>query len=253
MSTSEKKSGNNYSGVFAVCMLSALFILIGALLQFVPGMKMVYFSYMIAVILAVIGIWLIASYFSRKAYRKVANYDFSVGVFLVLAAVLVVIRAADIASHGSVLLGIMCLIEGIIILQNAIQIKILRGGIWVGILACSILILAASMLIVTNPKKIITSHMSFLYFLLIVIGILGFVSMLTVWFHTVRFRKVTVVQDTRNLEEAENLPEDASDYGKEQETNNIFEQEDLTIESENDSENVRTDQVSSDSENTDNT
>lgn len=76
------------------------------------------------------------------------DYNFTFGLFIVIVGCTGLVRASDIAHSFNAVIGIICLVIGIMLLQSSIQLRSLNSSLWVpelilslGIVTCSIFIL----------------------------------------------------------------------------------------------------------------
>ena len=117
----KEKADTNFFGMMAQIMISSLFVLTGALMLFVPGMKSLYFLYVTSGVLLVAGAWLMFRFFLKKGYQRITDYNVSIGVLVFVFGVVVLIRAGaqvDIAvaddHHHFVLHGVASSIGNIL-------------------------------------------------------------------------------------------------------------------------------------------
>lgn len=193
---------NNFAGMMATIMLSVLFVLIGALMSFVSGFKIVYFVYITGGVFLAGGIWLIARFFIRRGYHVMTNYDFSSGTLIAILGVIAIMRAKDISKGIYTYIGILLLVEAVLLLQYTIQLWGMNGKSWSFTLILSLLILAFSLLILTDFLTIFTRDPDLMYALLLVSGILGVIAIITVAVRAYSYRKEVAVSNRRNMEES---------------------------------------------------
>ena len=130
MEKEEKKSKSNLAGTLGAILVFVLLILIGALMLFMPDMKLIYFCYVAGGFFLAWGLWLIIRYFGKKEYKVVANYDFSIGTLVTILGVCTLVRAVDVSKVIYIYIGIMILVEAVIMLQHSIQLKSMNGSLW---------------------------------------------------------------------------------------------------------------------------
>lgn len=198
-----KEETPNVVGNIAIIFASLLMIALGSIMLIADDVKMVYFCYGAGGCLLVWGIWLISRYFLHKEFQQTTNYGFSVGTLVVILGAIDLIRAQDIADTIPTYLGILVLVEGVVMLQNTVQLKNLKGGLWMVSLVFSLLSVAASVVILLDIKHIISEHMAILYITQIVVGAFALFSLCCVGVRTKKYHRDVAKTVERNLEESE--------------------------------------------------
>ncbi|MBO6215609.1 MAG: DUF308 domain-containing protein [Lachnospiraceae bacterium] len=206
----EKSSRSNAGAVFLVAMISALLILFGAAMSFIPDMKAVYFVYVFGAVFIITGIIGIVKYFSKEEYRLVSNYDFSVGILFCILGVTGLIRAEEIAASFIVYIGLIMLGSAVVFLQYTLQLKILRSGIWGVTLAVTLLITGMALETLLEVFKLYKNYPDIFYYLIIGVGAIGLIWILVITYGTRRFLKTENEMSRRNLEEDITGEEDIS-------------------------------------------
>ncbi len=145
-----KQDNPNVVGNIAIVFMSILLIAVGCIMLFTDAVRMIYFCYGAGACLLVWGIWMISRYFLHKEFQRTTNYGFSVGTLVVILGAIDLIRAQDIADSIPNYLGILVLIEGVVMLQNTVQLKNLHGDLWIVSLIFSLLSVAGSVVILLD-------------------------------------------------------------------------------------------------------
>lgn len=197
-----KEEVPNVAGNIAIVFTSLLLIALGTIMLMFQQVKVVYFCYGAGGCLLVWGIWLISRYFLRKEFQKTTNYGFSVGTLVVILGAVDLMRAEDVAQSLSIYLGIVVLIEGVVMLQNTIQLKNLKGSYWGVSLVFSLLSESAAVVILLDIGHIISRHYVVLYVIQILVGIFSLLSLCFVAIRTKRFYEEYCRGVERNLEES---------------------------------------------------
>ena len=213
----------NVAGNIAIVFASLLLIALGGVMLFTDQVKTIYFCYGAGGCLLVWGIWLISRYFLRKEFQQTTNYGFSVGTLVVILGAVDLIRAKDIAASLSVYIGFVILVEGVVMLQNTVQLKNLRGKLWVVSLVFSLVSEAAAVVILLDVKHIISRYVDVLYVIQIAVGCFALLCLCFVGIRTKRFHKDANRDMERNLEESaqwspekkEEVKEDGAEETKE--------------------------------------
>ena len=148
------------------------------------------------------GIWMISRYFLHKEFQRTTNYGFSVGTLVVILGAVDLIRAQEIADSIPNYLGILVLIEGVVMLQNTVQLKNLKGNLWTVSLIFSLCSVAGSVVILLNLGNIITKYVTVFYLMLVIVGTFALLSLCFVGIRTKRYHKETQRELERNMEES---------------------------------------------------
>ena len=190
-------------GNIAIIFASVLMIALGSIMLLTDQVKLIYFCYGAGGCLLVWGIWLISRYFLHKEFQQTTNYGFSVGTLVVILGAIDLIRAQDVAGAIPTYLGILVLVEGVVMLQNTVQLKNLKGNLWAVSLVFSVLSVAASVVILLDIKHIISGHIAVLYVIQIVVGTFALLSLCFVGIRTKRYHKDIAREMEDNIEESD--------------------------------------------------
>lgn len=193
----------NVVGNIAIIFASVLMIALGSIMLLTDQVKLIYFCYGAGGCLLIWGIWLISRYFLHKEFQQTTNYGFSVGTLVVILGAIDLIRAQDVAGAIPTYLGILVLVEGVVMLQNTVQLKNLKGNLWAVSLVFSVLSVAASVVILLDIKHIISGHMAVLYVIQIVVGTFALLSLCFVGIRTKRYHKDIAREMEDNIEESD--------------------------------------------------
>ena len=193
----------NVVGNIAIIFASVLMIALGSIMLLTDQVKLIYFCYGAGGCLLVWGIWLISRYFLHKEFQQTTNYGFSVGTLVVILGAIDLIRAQDVAGAIPTYLGILVLVEGVVMLQNTVQLKNLKGNLWAVSLVFSVLSVAASVVILLDIKHIISGHIAVLYVIQIVVGTFALLSLCFVGIRTKRYHKDIAREMEDNIEESD--------------------------------------------------
>lgn len=198
-----KQDNPNVVGNIAIVFMSILLIAVGCIMLFTDAVRMIYFCYGAGACLLVWGIWMISRYFLHKEFQRTTNYGFSVGTLVVILGAIDLIRAQDIADSIPNYLGILVLIEGVVMLQNTVQLKNLHGDLWIVSLIFSLLSVAGSVVILLDIGNMITRYETAFYGILILVGAFALLSLCFVGVRTKRYHKEGKRELERNIEESD--------------------------------------------------
>lgn len=167
-----------FLGTVFLVAVAALFILVGGVMLFVDGIKELYLIYMISALLIALGIGLIVKYFVTEAYRSMHDYGFSGGALIVILGGSALARSKELAAQISVFVGLLVLSVAVVMLQQAMQLHIMRKKVWTVVLAISLVTLLASVLLLFDIRSITGKIEGFAYWLLLFTGVLTLLCLL---------------------------------------------------------------------------
>ena len=165
-------------GIGGLLAVSVIYIVFGLFMLLVPSAKEVYVIYIISIVLIAFGIYLIARYFLNAQYKEFGKYGFSGGVLAVIAGCCLLIRAGEVSGYFSLFIGACILVSAIIKLQNAVALGSMRHPYWMVFLVLALVFVAASVIIILNPKDLYREHLETVYYILIADGAVGVFSIL---------------------------------------------------------------------------
>ena len=212
MEKTNNKNRSNISGVLAAVLLFLLLGIVGGCMIFVPDMQMIYFCYIAGGVFLTYGSYLVIRYFAKKEYEMVSNYHFSVGLLILIMALVTLIRAEEVVQIITIYLGIMVLVEGVILLQHTIQMKHMQGTWWLTLVFATVLIVF-SILMLLAEESVLNDYANAFYVFLFSIGIIGVISQIVVAIQTNRYhrelelKKEVALQEEAEVTEMENLEE----------------------------------------------
>ena len=158
--------------------VAALFILVGGVMLFVHGVKELYLIYMISALLIALGIGLIVKYFVTEAYRSVHDYGFSGGALIVILGGCALARAGQLTTQIAAFVGLLVLSVAVVMLQQAMQLHIMRKKVWTVVLAISLVTLLSSVLLLFDISAVTGKVEGFEYWVLLAAGVLTLLCML---------------------------------------------------------------------------
>lgn len=165
-------------GTIFLAAVAALFILVGGVMLFVDGVKELYLIYMISALLIALGIGLIVKYFVTEAYRSMHDYGFSGGALIVILGGCALARAGQLTTQISVFVGLLVLSVAVVMLQQAMQLHIMRKKVWIVVLVISLLTLLSSVLLLFDISSVTGKVEGFAYWVLLVAGVMTLLCML---------------------------------------------------------------------------
>lgn len=186
--------------VMGVAVVAAV---LGALLLFVPQISAEKICYLMCGAVVIGGIYSIVHYFLSNAFREAQDYGFSAGVFLVVLGILGFIKTAAIVDFFPVALSVIGLLYGVILLQDALDLKRLGSGKWSIVLCVSVVVILVAMADMINPfSKEMQTKIS--YWLILITGVLLLGSKLIL---KLAYKEYDRIQDMPQVE-----PEKTAEY-----------------------------------------
>lgn len=165
-------------GTIFLVTVAALFILVGSVMLFVDGIRDLYLIYMISTLLIALGIGLIVKYFVTEAYRSIHDYGFSGGALIVILGGCALTRAEQLTAQIAVFVGLLVLAVAVVMLQQALQLHIMRKKAWIAVLVISLFTLLSSVLLLFDLRSVTGNVDGFAYWALLVAGVLTLLCML---------------------------------------------------------------------------
>ena len=165
-------------GTIFLTTVAALFILVGSVMLFVEGIKELYLIYMISALLIALGIGLIVKYFVTEAYRSMHDYGFSGGALIVILGGCALARAGQLTTQIAAFVGLLVLSVAVVMLQQAMQLHIMRKKVWTVVLAISLVTLLSSVLLLFDISAVTGKVEGFEYWVLLISGVLTLLCML---------------------------------------------------------------------------
>ena len=184
--------------------LSLSFILLGALLIFIPALKPLHICYVLDGIAIAIGIVLIVHYFMTEAYKNVQRYGFSLGAILLLFGAIGLVKAQAISLYLLTLIGALLLMGAVIKLQNALDLKLLKDPYWYIWFLIAIVFAVLAAVVLLNPFGNQEDLEAFSQIVLFVDGIVSLVGTLYL------FRRIRK-KDKPQVEDGDEVPPEFAD------------------------------------------
>lgn len=166
-----KKSVNRF-----VLMMAVAFVVIGATLLFVPQIEAIHLTYFMSGIIVAGGIYAIVHYFMTDAYKEASDYGFSVGVFLSVLGIIGFLKSSKIELFFPVAISILTLLFGVILLQDALDLKRMERQWWVIALLAAVIIILTATIILIDPFSVEKTRQTVGSILLLITGVLMLVS-----------------------------------------------------------------------------
>ena len=128
-----------------------LYILLGIVALLIPETMQKTLGYLIGVVLIVAGAVSIICYLLRDARDNYYHNEFVFGLVGIVLGVAVLYKVEVIISLIPFILGILVLFSGCSKLQDAIDLKRLSYGSWVGMLVVAVINIILGIVLICNP------------------------------------------------------------------------------------------------------
>lgn len=132
-----------------VVLSAIVYLVLGLILFFRPGTALVTIVDILAIMLAIMGVVSLVTYFARK--DAVADGGLVKGVLYLVLAAVIHFGAGFIISIIPFIMGVLVIISGIVKLQKAMDLMKIKANGYVPILVISILSLVLGLIILLNP------------------------------------------------------------------------------------------------------
>ncbi len=160
--------------------LSLISIALGAILLFAKSFSIGTLCYVFSIALIFAGVACVARFFLKKGYRSLRDYNFSIGVLLILLGIVGLIRNEALAGEFQGYLAFVVMVLGVILLQGAVQMRIMESNLWVVNLIFTIIVLAAGTIVLAGSESVFPKVEGFVYWALLVAGALSLISLVMV-------------------------------------------------------------------------
>lgn len=134
-----------------ILVMSVVFLVIGGILLFVPQVGAIHLVYVMCGIIVASGIYAIVHYFMTDAYKEAYDYGFSIGVFLCMIGVIGFIKSKDVVHFLPVVISICALLFGVVIFQDALDLKRMKRQWWVMELSVAAAVMLTATTVLIDP------------------------------------------------------------------------------------------------------
>ncbi len=142
-----KKAKNAYIIASIGIVLLGLFLIIN------PHVSAMTLCYIIGIMFMAFGVVKLVGFFSKDQFRLAFQFDLALGIFSIVAGLLITFKAAEVILILQVVIGIVIVIDGVFKLQTAIDAKRFGITMWHGIMILALLSVAAGVFLIVNPYE----------------------------------------------------------------------------------------------------
>ncbi len=141
----------------SMLVISAIYILVGAMLIIWPEGSRLALCYVLGAAALLYGIYRIVAFFTGSAAALGVQFGMAIGAAFVVLGLFLLFKANAVIEALAVVIGIAVLVDSVLRIQLAFNIKRMGGGDWTPILICALCILALGMLLLFNPFTVVTT------------------------------------------------------------------------------------------------
>ncbi|MFQ9511661.1 MAG: HdeD family acid-resistance protein [Lachnospiraceae bacterium] len=154
---------------------SLLLIAIGIFLLMKPATALNLVCYALGAVIIVYGLFKMICYLMNREY-SFFQYDLFTGIIALLLGVFLLVKPHVLASVLPVVLGIFLFLDGVMKLQNALDLKKSDYDKWWSILVFSLILGVLGILLLFNPFSAITTVVMVIGASLVADGIINLIS-----------------------------------------------------------------------------
>ena len=130
-----------------------LYILLGIVALVIPETMQKTLGYLIGIVLIIAGLVSMVCYLLRDARENYYHNEFVFGLVGIVLGAAVLYKVEVIISLIPFILGVLVLISGCSKLQDAIDLKRLSYGSWIGMLIVAVINIILGIVLICNPFK----------------------------------------------------------------------------------------------------
>lgn len=190
------KEEKKINGILVQLLASAVAAVIGGVLLFVPQAEVKTICLAACIALIVLGLVAICKFFLSGGYKTLSDHHFSIGIMLLILGISGLLRVVELALHFEMILGIVALILGTLVLQSAVQLKVLGSKLWIPETVFAVVTLAGAFPVLAEIQPVLSMIRGYPHWVCFVAGILSLVSLLFAWIGLRGYEKRKAKQET---------------------------------------------------------
>lgn len=138
-------------------LISAVFAILGAILIWRPDETIKIISYILGIILIVIGISRIIASITAKGKYDLYNYDMIFGILGIILGIVAIMYSHIIITLLNIIVGIWITYTALLRINLALKIKKQTANTWIYVLVLALIMLACGIYIILDTRAIITT------------------------------------------------------------------------------------------------
>lgn len=184
--------------------VSAGIIVTGILFVIFPGTDIKTICYIIAGILAILGIVKLITYFKRDRMEIFSSYDLVTAAVMLVLAIYIGAKPDTMAHVVNVLIGLVMIADGFLKVQHTIDLLRIKNGKWIIMMIAAVIGLAAGVTVLLNPFDTWSRLMIFAGILFMVMGAANivFVILISRRIKHIKAEMIRMMDEPRQPEEA---------------------------------------------------
>ncbi len=147
-----KQLKKDFNKMFTTSILtSIIFIAFGIFLLLRPDTTIRIISYTIGIILILLGAFSLGKYYSDNKEKKSIDFNLIYGILSIIVGLVMILNPTALATLIPFVLGFWIVINGVIKIQYALELKKNKNDAWVATIVIALLILIWGLILVFNP------------------------------------------------------------------------------------------------------
>lgn len=208
------KLGKEFKTGFLVT--SICYLVLGIVLLVYPAFSQRMLCYALGAITVIYGVVHVVTYFARTDFEEIYRLDFATGVVMTIIGVYIIAQPAKVMTLLHIILGCAILLDSLIKLQNAIDLKRLGSRIWWSVLALSLITGALGLVLLLSTSYAMFTLTQFIGLCLVVDGCVNVWSFLFLSINLSKLRKTRAQALAEAEEKAHAVDVDAQPMPAEQ-------------------------------------
>nr|MCR5452687.1 DUF308 domain-containing protein [Lachnospiraceae bacterium] len=174
----EKERSSKADGLVLVIIMSTILIILGLVLYINPEFEFSIFIRILASLMVIYGIVEMAYYWAKGEYTNIHSYRFAIGLIVGTLGVYIMVKASQFNSMVVPMTGALLLVVAVVMLQYALQIRMLQGKAFAVSMVLAAVVYLISLFAFLDPGDVFENNLKVLYVLTTLSGVLGLISML---------------------------------------------------------------------------
>ncbi len=129
-------------------------IALGAVLAFWADAAHDIFCYLLGGLMVAYGLFSAITYFFEQIDPEHMQLGLAIGAACILLGAYILFRAAAVIQALELIVGLVVIVDSVLRLQMAVNIRRANGGGWLPILVCAAVTLAAGLVLLFNPFRV---------------------------------------------------------------------------------------------------
>ena len=202
------ESNNRLGGQITAVILSLVIIVIGVALYMYPDINFATFIWAFGVIMIAYGLIRAALYWVKNEYRDVKNYDFAIGLMEASVGIWMMTSSETLGESGVQIMGLAIMVDAVVMIQYALQIRMMDGKAFKFSIACAMLVYVLSLVALVEPGRIFSKNMRVFSVLMALSGAMGLLLMVLAIIRSRNLAREEHMNAVRDMEDEPELSEE---------------------------------------------